>query len=40
MVEYVLLVVGVFISVNVTIGPLKAALLDFARDIIAQMHLP
>lgn len=40
LVEYVLLIVGVFIAVNVTIKPLKDALLDLAKDIIIQMHLP
>jgi len=40
LVEYVLLVVGIFIAVNVTIAPLKQALLVFAADVVRHLQAP
>lgn len=38
--EYVLLLVGVFVAFEVTTAPLQAQLLDFAADVFEHLHLP
>ena len=40
MVEYIILVCYVFLAVNLTITPLKEKLIEFAKDVVTQMHLP
>lgn len=40
MIEYVTLLLGVFLTIHITIAPLRAALLDFITDIYIHLTLP
>lgn len=38
--EYVILIISVFVAFEVTTAPLQLQLIDFATDVFEHLHLP